>query len=172
MASIGEEWEVSEDTFKDPEALVCQIYGKKCQSVDMLRYEIHCAKGGKVEPEALPPCESSFRPHVTRANYQAAIWKRAVVPLPVIPSPCGHGWEVENISNVVKFVWLGSKPAPEYVLELLSCTCRRACTVDNCCCLKADLKCTDMCSVQCENMVTDDGVHCESRDIDSEDVED
>ena len=172
MASIGEEWEVSEDTFKDPEALVCQIYGKKCQSVDMLRYEIHCAKGGKVEPEALPPCESSFRPHVTRANYQAAIWKRAVVPLAVIPSPCGHGWEVENISNVVKFVWLGSKPAPEYVLELLSCTCRRACTVDNCCCLKADLKCTDMCSVQCENMVTDDGVHCESRDIDSEDVED
>ena len=48
MASIGEEWEVSEDTFKDTEALVCQIYGKKCQSVDVLRYEIHCTKGGKV----------------------------------------------------------------------------------------------------------------------------
>ena len=89
--------EVSEDTFKDTEALVCQIYGKKCQSVDVLRYEILCAKGGKVEPEALPPCESSSRLHVTRANYQAAIWKRAIVPLPVIPSPCGHGWEVDNI---------------------------------------------------------------------------
>ena len=48
MASIGEEWEVSEDTFKDTEALVCQIYGKRCQSVDMLRYEIHSAKGRKV----------------------------------------------------------------------------------------------------------------------------
>ena len=106
MASIGEEWEVYEDT----KALVCQIYGKKCQSVFVLRYEIHCAKGGKAEPEALPPCESSLRLHVTRANYQAAIWKRAIVPLPVIPSPC---WEVDNISNVVKFVWLRSKPAPE-----------------------------------------------------------
>jgi len=172
MASIGEEWEVSEDTFKDTEALVCQIYGKRCQSVDVLRYGIHCAKGGKVDPEALPSCESSLRLHVTRANYQAAIWRRAIVPLPVIPSPGGHGWEVDNISNVVEFVWLGSKSAPDEVLELLSCTCKRACTVDNCCCLKAGLKCTDMCSVQCENMVTDDGVQYENEDSDSEDVED
>lgn len=161
MASIGEEWAVSEETFKDTEALVCQLYGKKCQSVDVLRYEIHCTRGGKVEPEALPPCLSSLRLHVTRANYQAAIWRRAIVPLPVIPSPHGHGWEVDNISNVVEFVWLGSKPAPEEILELLSCTCKRACTVENCCCLKAGLKCTDMCSIQCENMATDDGVQYE-----------
>ena len=60
MASIGEEWEVSEDNFKYTEVLVCQIDAKKCQSVNMLRYEIHCAKGGKVEPVALPPCESSL----------------------------------------------------------------------------------------------------------------
>ena len=44
MASIREEWEVSENTFKDTEALMCQIYRKRCQSVDMLRYEIHCTK--------------------------------------------------------------------------------------------------------------------------------
>ena len=60
MASIGEEREVPADTFKDMEALVCQIYGKRCQSVDMLRYEIHCAKGRKVEPEALLQCESFY----------------------------------------------------------------------------------------------------------------
>lgn len=172
MASIGEEWAVAEETFNGTEALVCQLYGKKCQSVNVLRYEIHCARGGKVEPEALPPCESSLRLHVTRANYQAAIWRRAIDPLPVIPSPHGHGWEVDDISNVVKFVWLGSKPAPEEVLELLSCTCKRACTVENCCCLKAGLKCTDMCSIQCENMATDDDVQYESGDSESEDAED
>ena len=27
----------------------CQLCGKRCQSVDVLRYEIHCARGGKVE---------------------------------------------------------------------------------------------------------------------------
>ena len=62
----------------------------------------------------------------------------------------------------MEFVWLGSKPAPEKVLELLSCTGKRACTIDNSFCLKAGLKCTDMCRVQCENMVTDDGVQYES----------
>jgi len=60
MASIGEEWAVSKETLKGMEALVCQLDGKKCQNVDMLRYEVHCARGGKVEPEALPPCESSL----------------------------------------------------------------------------------------------------------------
>jgi len=59
MASIGEEWAVYEETSKDTEALVCQLYGKKCQSVDVLRYEVHCARDGKVEPETLQPCESS-----------------------------------------------------------------------------------------------------------------
>ena len=92
--------------------------------------------------------------HVARANYQAAIWRKAIVPLPVIPSPHGHGWEVDNTSNVVKFVWLESKPAPEEVLELRSCTC----TIKNCFCLKAGFKCTDICSIKCEDMATDDGI--------------
>ena len=49
MASIGDEWVVSEEAFKATVALVCQLYGKKCDSVDALRYQIHCARVGKVE---------------------------------------------------------------------------------------------------------------------------
>ncbi|KAK3741099.1 hypothetical protein QZH41_013917, partial [Actinostola sp. cb2023] len=60
------------------------------------------------------------------------------------PLPSWARWKVDNISNVVEFVWLGSKPASEEVLELLSYTCKRACTVENCCYLKAGLKCTDV----------------------------
>ena len=47
MASIGEEWAVYEETSKDTEALVCQLYGKKCQSVDVLRYEVTAPEAGK-----------------------------------------------------------------------------------------------------------------------------
>lgn len=120
-ASIGEEWIVSEET------LVCQLYGKKCQGVGVLRCEIHCTRGGKIEPEALAPCESSLRLHVTRANYQAAFWREAINPLPVIPSPRGHGWEVVDESNVVGFVWLGWRGVQESMhnrelLEGLKCT--------------------------------------------------
>ena len=55
---------------------MCQIDEKKYQVV--LRYEIHCAEGGKVEPVAFPPCESSLRLHVSRANYQAAALREAI----------------------------------------------------------------------------------------------
>ena len=95
---------------------------------------------------------------------QQSSWRRATVPVPEVPSPHGHGWEVDNASYEVKFVWLGSKPAPEEVLELLSCTCKRVCTLRDCCCLKAGLRCTDLCSIQCDNMETDDGSHYDIHD--------
>ena len=93
MASIGKEWAV----------LVCRLYScARCTAALRQRCKIRT-------PEALPPCESSRRLHVARANYQAAISRKAIFLLPVIPSPHGHGWEVDNTSNVVKFVWLESK---------------------------------------------------------------
>ena len=119
MARIGEKWDLSEEVFRAKEAFVCNLYGNEVDSVDLLRYKLYCAKGGKVEPEALPPCQSSLRLHVKRSNYQAAIWRRALSPCPDIPSPQEHGWNIDN--DVINFVWLDSKPAPEEVLELLSC---------------------------------------------------
>jgi hypothetical protein len=93
-----------------------------------LRYELHYAKCGKVAPEALPPRQSSLRLDVSRANYQAAIWRKATEACPDIPSPHGHCWNVS--SSTLEFIWLGSKPAPEEVMELLSCTCKHRCTED------------------------------------------
>ena len=92
MKDIGKEWSLGDETFKGTEVFVCNLYGKKCTSVHSLRYELHW--GSKIEPEALPPCQSSLRLHVSRANYQAAIWRRATEACPDIPSPHGHGWSV------------------------------------------------------------------------------
>ena len=36
--------------------------------MDLLRYELYFAKGGKVDPEALPPCRTSLHLHMKRAN--------------------------------------------------------------------------------------------------------
>ena len=47
----------------------CQLYRKNCQSVEVL-HGIHCARGGKVKPQAMPPCESSLR-FVSRAKQQS-----------------------------------------------------------------------------------------------------
>ena len=41
--------------------------------MDLLRCELYCAKGRKVDPEALPPCRKLLRLHIKHANYQADI---------------------------------------------------------------------------------------------------
>ena len=110
--------------------------------MDLLSYELYCAKEGKVDPEALLPWRTPLRLHMKRASYQASIWRRAVISHPDVPSPHGHDWKVCGASKLVEFVWLGTKPVPEEVLELLSCTCKRVFSVETCCCLKAGLKCT------------------------------
>ena len=115
---------------------------------------MYCAKGGRIEPEELPPCRSSLKLHVTRANYQAGIWHRAILPCPDIPCPKSHGWEVSGSSIDVR--WLGSKPTPEEVLELISCTCKRSCSTSDCSCIAAVLKCMDMYTLQCKNIVSED----------------
>ena len=61
--------------------------------------------------------------------------------------------------STLEFVRLGSRPAPEEVLELISCNCKRKCTVDTCCCLKAGLKCTEMCYLK------RDDIPCEDEEI-------
>ena len=85
MVEVGETWSVSDATFNAAEALVCQLCGKKGQNMDLLRYELYCAKGGKVDTEAMPPCRTSLRLHMKRANYQAAICRRAVISHPEFP---------------------------------------------------------------------------------------
>ena len=92
--NIGISWTVSSELFSVIAEFSCDLYRKKIMNVNLLRYEMHCAKGGKIEPEELPPCRSSLKLHFTRANYQVGIWQRAILPCPDIPYPNSHGWEV------------------------------------------------------------------------------
>ena len=77
--NIGISWNVSSELFSVMEEFVYDLYGKKIKNVNLLRCEMYCAKGGKIEPGELPPCRSSLKLHVTRANYQAGIWNRAML---------------------------------------------------------------------------------------------
>ena len=50
-----------------------------------------------VDLSSLPPCRRSLTQHIRRANYQTAIWKRALLPSPDIPNPFeGHGWHISE----------------------------------------------------------------------------
>ena len=87
------------------------------------------------------------------------MWRRAIFQLPDVPSPDSHGWEGNGDSIAIK--WLASNPAPDKVMGLLSCCCKRTCKIESCCCLQGGLKCTDLCATDCDNM--DVGIGDEQR---------
>ena len=93
--------------------------------------------------------------HVLRANYQAAIWRRCLESKPMVSDPRGCGWTTDGNGNLVK-EWMQGSPAPDAVLQVISCKCVRACKLPDCTCLVNQLKCTSMCKLQtCTNQRID-----------------
>ena len=80
--------------------------------------------------------------HVLCANYQASIWRRSLQTHPDVPNPVVFGWttDVDDGNLVIK--WMSTPPAPDAVLELLSCKCSRSCVLPSCSCLTNGLSCT------------------------------
>lgn len=96
--------------------------------------------------------------HTSRSAYQACIWKRALNPIISPPSIVEHGWIVDD--GTVKLKWMNLPSAPESILENVNCGCKSGCRTKRCSCLKAELKCTTLCSCSgCTNSTNehDDG---------------
>lgn len=149
---LGKSWNVTEDLFQKIEQFTCCMYtaNKSTGKVNELRHQLFRAKRGAIESSQLPPCRDCLYMHVQRSNYQAAIWKSCLQTSPVVPSPTLHGWTINDGKLAIH--WMRSAPAPEMVLELLSCKCVRSCKLPDCTCLSNGLSCTDMCRLQtCSN---------------------
>ena len=48
LAGLGSSWELSDETLEVIEDFICELYGNRCQDIDLPRYDLYCAKGGKV----------------------------------------------------------------------------------------------------------------------------
>ena len=110
--------------------------------------------------------------HALCANYQAAIWRRCLLCEPDVPSPQGHGWKVDDEDRLI-IEWMRGSPAPEAVLQFLSCKCKRSCQMPSCTCLCNGLRCTDMCKLQtCTNQAKEEDKPVELTDSDTDDEAD
>ena len=74
--------------------------------------------------------------------------------------------------------WGEGLPAPQAVMELLSCDCKKECVQDSCICIQNYLKCTNLCKLtscanqppEYDNNKTD--LHNDSDDSDDDDDDD
>lgn len=151
FAMFGTNWELSEDTVTRLESFVCQMYGKNVDCVNELRHLLFQSRSGKVDGKnMLPPCKDSVLLHFKRANYQLNIWRRCLLPMPDTPSPDGHGWEIER--DTITITWNTVQQAPNVLLEMLACECKRKCIPISCSCIQNNFKCTEACALSsCDN---------------------
>ena len=169
FSQLGMNWTVSAQLMEQLEKFTCNLYYAKSPTyINELQYHLFCIKKAQIESFQLPPCLDTLTKHAERANYQAAIWQRCFEQSPSIPSPVGHGWKIiegEDDKQVLEIEWMSGLPAPQAVLDLLACTCRKnKCKLPTCECMINQFKCTDMCKckAECGN--------CE--EVDEEDEED
>eukprot|EP00794_Sanderia_malayensis_P002342 gene2342-2695_t len=164
---IGDDFEFDGDLFEIIQEFVCTLYGLKSLSdVNEARYKKFCSSKRKIpEPQQLPPTSDELLQHCKRVSYVAGIVKRAFEPNPEVPSLHGFGWKIN--SDALEIEWMTKSPAPDSILELVSCNCKKAkCATQNCVCVSHGLKCTDMCG--CTNCNND----LEEEDDDVSDSED
>jgi hypothetical protein len=176
FSKLGSDWNLSDENMKALEIFTCSLYSPKAStnSINELRYLLFCSKKGEIESHQLPPCLDSLRKHAERANYQAAIWKRSLEKYPDTPTPIGRGWKLieTNGKQQLEIDWMDGLPAPQALLDLLSCKCSKSCKLPKCICLVNGLKCTEMCSLSnCSNQETKDDFCEEEEEEDTDDDE-
>lgn len=165
--ALGKGWDLPEDTVSTLECFVSELYGYKEKSMAEARFQ-HFRKTWRLD-KTLPPDRDSLGQHCARANYQAAIWRRATEPNPQIPDPTTSGWELDNFLSPR---WLTKPCLPDSLKEKLTrCGCsKNKCESSRCSCRANGLVCTDLCScTDCVNHSFEDVLECDS-DTDTDDL--
>ena len=148
LCLIGESSIVQNVIFDIIEQMVCTAYGfEKEVNIDDVRYKKCCGKEFP-DPTRLPPTKDELKQHIQRSNYQALVWKNALEIEPDMPDPDGHGWEL--VDGCLNVHWMDNEPAPNEILELVVCECRRQKCADECQCLQLQIPCTDICKCKSE----------------------
>lgn len=94
FTQLGMEWVLSDMLFQSLQALTCRLYCSQpgTDNINELRYRIFCAKKRNIHSTQLTPCVDCLFKHASRANFQAAIWKRSLQTCQETPTPIGCGW--------------------------------------------------------------------------------
>ena len=120
---LNMEWVLSDMLFQSLQAFACKLYCSQPETdnINELMYRLFCAKKDDIDSTQLPPCVDCLFKHVSRGNFQAAIWKRSLQSCQRAPTPIGSGWREDGDQFAID--WMSGDPA---LTELLSCSCTQS----------------------------------------------
>ena len=134
--------EVSEDSMLLLERFVMLMYDRTSESMEVndARKQLFSQKSRSLEN--IPPKQAALKQHINRTCFQANIWNQSMVLDPEMPEPSDWGWTKE--STGWQPLWTTIPEAAKSCNELIRCNCQKGC-IGRCSCVKAALKCTDLC---------------------------
>lgn len=174
------------EIFYDPEAtheeiatagdeFLIKLYNKNFEgSLNELRFFLYSKIAGskvirkkKFELSSLPPTEDASHQHFFRTYHQVQLWLERKLPA------TEWGWKISK--GRLLPIPMTLAPAPEELLYVVSCKCKKSCNTRRCSCKKANLKCSNLCvqctGIPCGNFFEEDIENSEDfmeSDIDSE----
>ena len=157
LSKIGDNVDFDLHLFPVVQEMIAECYGVKgCVSINEARYKKFCSKAKVPDPQQLPPTEDELFLHCQRANHVVKIWKSALIADVGLPHPAGYGWR--EVNGLLELKWMSQKPAPDALLEFLSCGCKKSgCQSNRCLCVTNGLSCTDLCDcTTCTNTAPDE----------------
>ena len=131
---------------------VCLMYDRTTttSNVDDCRRILFTKKNQAIQN--IPPTLDALIQHTKRAALQAFIWNKCLERAPVIPQSTEFGWK--SIQSGFEPVWTTLPDVSSHCEELVSCSCKKRCSI--CKCVKQNLPCTQLCA--CEG-------HCSQKDL-------
>ena len=148
--TLGDDFQVTSELYDACEQFTLHMYGStSSHNINEARYNLFCTKSH--QSQQLPPTRDALNKHIERANYQAALWKRALHSTENVPSPDEHGWQ--SVDGELVVCWTNQEPAPKALMEFASCSCKTTCSTCRCTCRGLDLPCTAACRCydSCQN---------------------
>ena len=133
--------------------LVCIPYSSKGVQIDdipELRWHLFCKN--LAESDKLPPTIGALKQHVLRAHVQASVWGQADIAEQEFIDPLLNGYYKDK-DGMLKPITTESLPAPEAIIEMVRCRCKKDCSSRRCSCKSNDLTCTELClcNTECQN---------------------
>ena len=122
----------------------CKLWGEIKNYIAVI-YRSCRFKTKSPKPQQLPPTADVLLLHCKRVSYATAMVKKCLTPQLDVPEPAGHGWIIKEGS--LEIYWMLRKPAPDEVLSLVSCNCKKSARKTKpCICKEHGFVCTDICN--------------------------
>lgn len=127
------------------QAYVVAMYDRtgSAKTVNECRRKLFTRKSRQLE--AIRPTLDALEQHSKRAAFQGGyVWGQCLEALQSLPDPSLWGWRRSEDEKFWEPVWTTVPLVQEALLALTKCGCKKEC-MSRCKCIKANLKCTELC---------------------------